>query len=1086
MQTFSQQQVSVVLVSEVWEDETGAPAAFERDDEFAVETAPSAAEGRERVESSSPDCVVSEYELADTNGVEFLRTLREEFPELPFVLYVADGSEAVASEAISAGVTEYVRQGAATEYGHLRERIQEAIEGRRRTRRANRRAELRRLTDGLSDAGSFEIDLDAGKLLLTDGARELTGFDEGTEPSVDDVLSLHPPDDRQQVRQSIDRAVRTGERTGGVWEYRSLDGTERTAELTFIPVTTDEETLLRGVIEDVTEQRERRRELEQAETLFEHAQDGLFLVDVGEEFTIKRVNKAYEDATGLPREEIEDKTPAALLGEQQASEVTTHYRECVERREPLEYDEQLQFGEREAYWETRIAPVVIDGVVEYVAGSTREVTESKRRQQKLERLQQAIDGANVAMTLSDPTREDNPLVYVNDAFEEMTGYTEAEALGRNRQFLKAGENDPETIATLREALDDEEPVSVELRTARKNGTECWTRLSVSPIYDDGQLVRYIWTQVDITEQKQRERELREQRRFTEQALDALDDVFYVLNLDGTTRRWNSRVPEVTGYDESELEEMQALELFPSEDREALAESVQTVLTEGHDTIEADLLTADGERIPYEFVGARLTDADGSVTGVVGIGRDLTERKERERRLREQRRFTEQALDALEDVFYVLDPDGSISQWNERVPEVTGYTEADLLGMQAIELFPEDERETVADGVETALTEGRATIEADLLTTDDERVPYELTGARLTDADGDVTGVVGVGRDLTEHRERERRFRALVEESSDVITVVDEDGQIQYQSPTLRRILGYDQAEMTDDMAWEYIHPDDVESVMSEFEEWTANPEAERKVIQFRVRHADGSWRWMEARSNDYVDSSAVGGYVINSRDVTDRVEQQKQLDLLDRVLRHNLRNDLNVILGQAETIRLQSSGETASSAGQVIDVSKRLLRTAEQEREITDLLRETPEYSEVDLGGLLERIASSVASSHPDATVSTDCPETVTVRATNRLGAALRELITNAVIHNDTPSPEVTVTVTRTAETVDIEVVDNGPLIPEMERDVLVEQGEQTPLYHGSGLGLWFVSLVVSRSGGTITFEENSPTGNVVRVELPG
>ena len=76
-------------------------------------------------------------------------------------------------------------------------------------------------------------------------------------------------------------------------------------------------------------------------------------------------------------------------------------------------------------------------------------------------------------------------------------------------------------------------------------------------------------------------------------------------------------------------------------------------------------------------------------------------------------------------------------------------------------------------------------------------------------------------------------------------------------------------------------------------------------------------------------------------------------------------------------------------------------------------------------------------------------------------------------------------TVTRTDEAVRIAIADSGPPIPEMERDVLGDDGEETPLYHGGGLGLWLVKLLIARSGGTITVAENSPAGNIVRIELP-
>jgi signal transduction histidine kinase len=91
----------------------------------------------------------------------------------------------------------------------------------------------------------------------------------------------------------------------------------------------------------------------------------------------------------------------------------------------------------------------------------------------------------------------------------------------------------------------------------------------------------------------------------------------------------------------------------------------------------------------------------------------------------------------------------------------------------------------------------------------------------------------------------------------------------------------------------------------------------------------------------------------------------------------------------------------------------------------------------------------------------------------------------NAVVHDDSASPEVTVSVTTTAESVRIEVADTGPRIPETERELLAGTTERTPVHHASGLGLRLVGLVVTRSGGTVRIEDNDPDGNRVRIDLP-
>jgi len=128
----------------------------------------------------------------------------------------------------------------------------------------------------------------------------------------------------------------------------------------------------------------------------------------------------------------------------------------------------------------------------------------------------------------------------------------------------------------------------------------------------------------------------------------------------------------------------------------------------------------------------------------------------------------------------------------------------------------------------------------------------------------------------EREQREERFHALVEESNDIISVVDTDGRVQYQSPSFERFLGYSPEEAIGDMAWQSIHPDDRDTFQNWFEEDNAVGE-EKNPVEYRHRHADGSWRWMEARKNNQLDNPAVEGHLINTRDITERKNREEEL-----------------------------------------------------------------------------------------------------------------------------------------------------------------------------------------------------------------
>jgi PAS domain S-box-containing protein len=145
-------------------------------------------------------------------------------------------------------------------------------------------------------------------------------------------------------------------------------------------------------------------------------------------------------------------------------------------------------------------------------------------------LVRTMDAAPIGISLSDPSMADYPLVYVNDAWEELTGYEAADLLGRNPRLLQGPNTDPETVDRLSESIADEEPVSVEIRNYRRDGTPFWNELTLAPIYDDeGDLLYYVGFQIDVTDRREAERlaeqraeELDAERRTLRRVLDRIN------------------------------------------------------------------------------------------------------------------------------------------------------------------------------------------------------------------------------------------------------------------------------------------------------------------------------------------------------------------------------------------------------------------------------------------------------------------------------------------------------------------------------------------------------------------------------------
>jgi len=173
----------------------------------------------------------------------------------------------------------------------------------------------------------------------------------------------------------------------------------------------------------------------------------------------------------------------------------------------------------------------------------------------------AVDEAPVGITISDPSLPDNPMVYVNDAYEELTGYAAEDVLGRNCRFLQGPDTDEDSVREMREAIDAEEPVSVELINYREDGTPFWNQVTIAPIYDaDGEVIHYVGFQNDVTDRKeaeamakQRADSLREERQALERVLGRVsglvNDISHVLvNAESRAEIEQQACAEITAID----------------------------------------------------------------------------------------------------------------------------------------------------------------------------------------------------------------------------------------------------------------------------------------------------------------------------------------------------------------------------------------------------------------------------------------------------------------------------------------------------------------------------------------------------------
>lgn len=243
-------------------------------------------------------------------------------------------------------------------------------------------------------------------------------------------------------------------------------------------------------------------------------------------------------------------------------------------------------------------------------------------------------------------------------------------------------------------------------------------------------------------------------------------------------------------------------------------------------------------------------------------------------------------------------------------------------------------------------------------------------------------------------------------------------------------------------------------------------------------------RQFDVTCSPVTDSGANSrGTVLVMRDVTQRQNRQQRLSVLNRVLRHNLRNDATSIIGRAQLISDGDGGE--DSAEEIIETTRDLVGVAESARDIESMMAATGSREPLDIEAVVERVVADVTATYPDVEVTTAVPALTATGSERVLETVLSELVENAAEHNDTAEPYIVISAEQSEDdSVTIAVADNGPGVPEHERAVL-EAGDEDSLQHGSGLGLWAVHWGVTQLGGQLSITDNTPRGTVATVSVP-
>ncbi len=619
---------------------------------------------------------------------------------------------------------------------------------------------------------------------------------------------------------------------------------------------------------------------------------------------------------------------------------------------------------------------------------------------------------------------------------------------------------------------------------------------------------------DITERKRREREY-------EQIFEKVNDGIAVFDPEtGTITEVNQSYHDLVGYEDPERIQELGIEGLSASDKGYTGERGKRLIREvaatgSPQTVEWRAERADGERIWLEA-----TLAPAEIRGaqrVLSIQRDITERKRRERAIESLQRATTELQSA---------------ETTEAVATTAVEAASDVLGLPMAVCWTErDESGTDERSRLSPIAATQPAREADLVTgLSPDRYEYQAfragevreyvpddhapenplaTGVLLPLGEHGLIAAgthrdiqagdspLGLAQALADHvttaldrveraravRESEQRFRLIAERIDEAIYLAQPDfSELLYINPAYETITGRPVEELYDDPRSfiDAIDPRDRDAFEAEFEAMVDAIDAGRADgrydFEFRIRQPSGDIRWTSATGHVVDLPEGRQRYVGILRDITERKRREQRLEVFNRILRHNLRNQLDVIRSHAEALASRSQD---GHADRIVAAVDELADLGTDAREADQLMSTTPEPTPVDVATLIRDVLDRYA--RDDRTIRTDLAPVTVVGHEQPLRIAAEEAIENAIEHADS-RVVVTLHPRSSGDGCEIVVEDDGDGLPPHELRP-VQRGTETDFSHGSGLGLWRLRWSVDKLGGDLSVQTDQ--GTTVRIVLP-
>jgi PAS domain S-box-containing protein len=587
------------------------------------------------------------------------------------------------------------------------------------------------------------------------------------------------------------------------------------------------------------------------------------------------------------------------------------------------------------------------------------------------------------------------------------------------------------------------------------------------------------------------------REFLDQTLTATNTGVGVLDVETDRFHWHESTAQLFGY--------------PSDDfQTAVADFLQHVHPADRSLVEAEINAAGDETMfdiefrvqqpddSYRWVRGRGTmpsRLDNSADPVIVVT-DISTYKEQEAELIRY----ENIIEAAGDPVFALDSDCRFTFVNDAFVDVTGYSRAEILGTDISLLLDEADVRDVRK-IGRALAQRsleRGVHECEIRTGYETCTRVELSFTSLPGEEFDRT--VGIARNIEERKQQEQQLERQRDRFAALFDAVPEPAvrvRFENEEPIVRQIndafvdvFGYMSEEAVGKSLNSLIVPPEEVDSAQEIDQNAVDGNAVTRQVQRETIWGTREFLFRSAPIESETDAPEQFGVYVDITEQSERkqrLEQQRDnLDILNRVMRHDIRNNLQAVIGYAETIEAKSEGADRDHATRIRENAEHAADLTRTARELADvMLRSEVDREPMSLPDVLQSQVDQIQSRYPAAVIRVDSDMLdVAVLADELLESVARNLLENAIQHNDKEVPEVTVSVTVDTNWVEIRIADNGPGISDSRKDEIFGKGEKGLESDGTGIGLYLVSTLVEQYGGDIRVDDNDPTGSVFVVRL--